>query len=65
MNDSDDDTIRIPVIVGSTDPYRGERVLFIWLCVAYMAAGAVLSFACWQLADVAHQINAAPYCRRL
>lgn len=62
---NDDDTIRIPVIVGHPHPYRYERVLFTWLCVAYLAAGAILSFACWQLADVAHQINAAPYCRRL
>jgi len=63
---TDDDTVVVPVFTTpNPDPYRCERVLFVWLCVAYMAAGAILSFACWQLSAVADQLNAAPYCRRL
>lgn len=61
----DDDTIRIPVLVGPTHPYRFERVLFVWLCVAYVVAGGILSFACLELASAAEQISATPICRRL
>lgn len=65
MTDADD-TIQIPDFVGRPrNPYRFERTLFAWLCLAYFMAGGILSFACLELAAAAEMITTAPLCRRL
>lgn len=61
-----DDTVQVPVFTDTPDnPYRFERVLFVWLCIAYAFAGGVLSFSLFELAALADQLTAAPFCRRL
>jgi hypothetical protein len=63
---NDDDTAPYPVpTVRWVDPYRHERIMLLALAVAYLAAGAVLGFACFELASIADQINSTPYCRRI
>lgn len=42
-----------------------DRLLLIAFVLAYMAAGAVLGFACIVLINAADQINNAPFCRRI
>lgn len=57
-----DDTTPLP---RQHRPDRYEGWLLIWLAVAYLFAGMILGFACVTLADVAQQINATPFCRRI
>lgn len=42
-----------------------ERVVLVAFVLAYMAAGAVIGFACCVLVNAADQINNAPFCRRI
>lgn len=60
-----DDTTRVQPIPFSRDPAPFERRLLFALFVAYLGAGAVLAFACLELASVADTLNSAPICRRL
>jgi hypothetical protein len=61
----DEDTAIQPLLVGHPVRCRNERYMVVALTVAYLAAGAVLAFACLQLTAVADQINSTPYCRRI
>lgn len=58
----DDDTVRIPLIVG---PERLPRWVLPAICVAYAFAGGVLTFGCLVLVHAANQITTTPLCRRL
>lgn len=59
---SDDDTMRIPLIVTEV---RLPRWVLPAIALAYALAGGVLSFGCLVLIHAADQINSSPMCRRL
>lgn len=58
---TDDDTVRIPIIVG---PAHLPRWVLPALAVAYAIAGGVLAFGALVLAHAADQITSTPMCRR-